>query len=438
MNSAVVRWPQVLQLLLLLGLLFTAAVSALLQLSPALSAGLMAAGASLALALVIQILAGETAVSQASQLRVDGLQSDYRQQLRLLRDSANEEPARVAAVLDDWLEDRGGNIGGGQLSNAEQAAAVLMALEPATAAAVLRELRPLRVQQLADQMSQNTSADAQQLEQLLVRFNEAVIHFSLVRPSQADHVRNLLEAALGEEHASLVKGRLALHGQSRQIGKLKWLAAETIADMLEREHPQIQAVLIACLESAQAAEVLQCFELGRRRELLARLAALESLSPAALSELDWLVEQYLGDIGHSAGRHMTGEALAAALLNELDIADESALLEGLRERRPGLAERVEDRMFGFEQLQRLSDGDLNILVAQLNPLTIQRALQGAGGELRSRLRAVLEVQHPSLADIEPLGASEVELARQELVTVAKRLAGVGEIVLDARRLSMPR
>ncbi len=73
MNSAVVRWPQVLQLLLLLGLLFTAAVSALLQLSPALSAGLMAAGASLALALVIQILAGETAVSQASQLRVDGL-----------------------------------------------------------------------------------------------------------------------------------------------------------------------------------------------------------------------------------------------------------------------------------------------------------------------------------------------------------------------------
>ena len=139
--------------------------------------------------------------------------------------------------------------------------------------------------------------------------------------------------------------------------------------------------------------------------------------------------------GHS-GRRLTGESLAAASLNELDVADESALLEGLREHRPGLAERVEDQMFGFDQLQRLTEADMKNLVSQLNPQTALRALEGATGELRAALQIALQSQHPEERLLGQPSNSEVELAKQELVAAAKRLAGVGEIVLDSRKLSL--
>lgn len=413
------------QFFLLVALLGGAAVAALLRQAEWLSVSLLSGGASLAIALFIQLMSQPATTPRVKKHK----RVDYGVHLRLLRTAAEDEPARVAAVIDHWLD--------GQTSQCspEQAAMVLMALEAKVAASVMREFSPERIQALTGYMATLATPDAGQLAQLLARFNDDMLQFSLVRPSQAEDIRDLLEEALGEERAALVKSNLALQGQSQQIAKLKWLAADTIADMLRREHPQIQAVLIACLEPAQGAAVITCFDPQRRRELLSRLASLESLSTAALAELDWLIEEYLNARGHS-GRRLTGESLAAALLNELDVADESALLEGLREHRPGLAERVEDQMFGFEQLQRLTEADMKNLVSQLNPQTALRALEGATGELRAALQNALQSQHPEERLLGQPSNGEVELAKQELVAAAKRLAGVGEIVLDSRKLSL--
>ena len=413
------------QFFLLVALLGGAAVAALLKQADWLSVSLLSGGASLAVALFIQ-LASQPA---AKPLVKNNKRVDYGVHLRLLRTTAEDEPARVAAVIDHWLDGKTSQC------SPEQAAMVLMALEAKVAASVMREFSPERIQILTSYMATLATPDAGHLAQLLARFNDDMLQFSLVRPSQAEDIRDLLEEALGEERAALVKGNLALQGQSQQIAKLKWLAPDTIADMLHREHPQIQAVLIACLEPAQGAAVITCFDPQRRRELLSRLASLQSLSTAALAELDWLIEEYLNARGHS-GRRLTGESLAAALLNELDVADESALLEGLREYRPGLAERVEDQMFGFEQLQRLTEADMKSLVSQLNPQTVLRALEGATGELRVALQNALQSQHPEESLLGPPSSGEVELAKQELVAAAKRLAGVGEIVLDSRKLSL--
>jgi len=413
------------QFFLLVALLGGAAVAALLRQAEWLSVSLLSGGASLAIALFIQLMSQPATTPRVKKHK----RVDYGVHLRLLRTTAEDEPSRVAAVIDHWLD--------GQTSQCspEQAAMVLMALEAKVAASVMREFSPERIQALTGYMATLATPDAGQLAQLLARFNDDMLQFSLVRPSQAEDIRDLLEEALGEERAALVKSNLALQGQSQQIAKLKWLAADTIADMLRREHPQIQAVLIACLEPAQGAAVITCFDPQRRRELLSRLASLESLSTAALAELDWLIEEYLNARGHS-GRRLTGESLAAALLNELDVADESALLEGLREHRPGLAERVEDQMFGFEQLQRLTEADMKNLVSQLNPQTALRALEGATGELRAALQNALQSQHPEERLLGQPSNGEVELAKQELVAAAKRLAGVGEIVLDSRKLSL--
>lgn len=418
------------QLLLLLALILFALFCLLLPISSELGIAALCIAAGLGLSLFLQQLGSRQRPEAASA------PADYRSLLHHLQRSADEEPGRVAAVLGAWLTE-GALIADNEADSgdAEQAAVLLTALSSERAAAVLRELRPQHVQRAAELMSRLNAPDASRLTQILQRFERDSLQVSLVANGKADQVRDLLSDALGEDKAALLRRQLAPHGQSGQIGKLKWLSAQAIVDMLRREHPQIQAVLIACLESSQAAEVLMSFTGEKREDLLARLAALESLSPAALEELDYLIEEHLQNVGR--GRQpMAGESLAAALLNELDMGSESQLLEGLRQRRPALAERVEERMFSFDQLTRLSGDDLRTVLEQFEAETIHFAVQGSSGELRERMLAVLQEVYPDYRAVAGRAdLAQIKRAQQELLVATKRLAQVGEIVLERRPLS---
>lgn len=419
-------------------LLLLLAMLAQLWLSwPLLAVALVSAG----LVLLLAVIAGQAAPARLAESRPGPTanSSAYALLSKALRRAAADEPVRVAAVLSHWLRDEALEPTAEsielELAPEDQVAAVLMLLEKADAARVLRELSPTEIQRVAQAMAGLEAPSAPQMAELLQRFSDDVTHFSAIKSGVTEDVCGLLEQALGPEKARLINDQLAVSGQSRQLGKLKWLDASVIAAMLHREHPQIQAVLIASLAPKQASDVLLALPEERRVDLLSRMSALETLSSAALQELDWLVEDYLNNAGRGMGRALTGEAIAASLLNELDVATEAELLNGLRRMRPGSAESVEDLMFGFEQLERLSDADLDLLLKQLNPAMVRIALRGAPRNLARRVVALRpEVGRDS--DDTRVTQAEVRVARNEIVTVAKRMAAVGEVVLDARKLDV--
>jgi len=325
-----------------------------------------------------------------------------------------------------------------ELSNAEQAAALLMSLDKRDAAAVMRALPPRDLHRLAAVMTTMSAPDSREFAAILQRFHNDVKRYSGVKASASDAVLGLLEEALGEERAKLLSDRLAFHGQAKHIVKLKWLDAATIAGIIRREHPQIQTVVIACLESLLASEVLLEFDEAKRVDLLGRLSGLKSLTPAALEELDWLLEQYFNDLGRPVGRALSGDTMAANLLNEMDVGAESALLNGLRASQPESAARVEELMFGFAQIMNMADRDVAVLVRQLAPEVLAPALLGVQSGLRARLLASLAAdKRAALAGIEPrFTPAERESARAEIVSVAKQMAAVGEIILDARKIDV--
>lgn len=393
-----------------------------------------------ALSLMLLLVAQRASPAESGELPEagNGGLSSYRSMLKELQQLATEEPVRVAAVIDCWLhlghEEASSGDSGPSLAVADQAAALLVALEKPVAARILRELSPAVIQRVAVAMAELEPPSAQELLAVLRRLFGDVARFSAIQASPAEEVGGLLEEALGPEKARLLTDQLAVRGQSQQLSKLKWLDASLIAAMLQREHPQIQAALIACLESGQAGEVLLAFPPERRVDLLSRISALETLSSSALRELDWLIEDYLNKAGNAMGRALAGEAIAASVLNELDVGTEAELLSGLRRLRPSSAERVEDLMFGFDQLERLSDADLETLLNQLNPAMVKVALHGAPKSLVRRVTALrAELAERGDGVVKP---AEVRAARNEIVLVAKRMAAVGELILDARKLDI--
>jgi flagellar motor switch protein FliG len=324
------------------------------------------------------------------------------------------------------------------LSSTEQAAALLMSLEKADAAAVMRAMAPRDLHRVAEAMTMMSAPNNADFKAILCRFHLDVADFSGVKLGASDAVSSLLEEALGQDRAKLMSDRLAFHGQAKHIAKLKWLDAATIAGIIRREHPQIQAVVVACLEPRLASEVLLAFDEAKRVDVLARLSALKSLTPAALEELEWLLEQYFSDLGRPVGRVLQGDSMAAKLLNEMDVGTESTLLNGLRYAQPESAARVEELMFGFAQIANMAPRDLAILLAQLAPEVLAPALRGTGAELRKQLLGNLSAD--KLAAIAALGSrfspTEVKSARAEIVSIAKHMAAVGEIILDARKIDV--
>lgn len=67
--------------------------------------------------------------------------------------------------------------------------------------------------------------------------------------------------------------------------------ARSIAELIRLEHPQIIAIVLSFLDSDQAAEVLSVFPERVRPDIIMRIATLDGIQPAALQELDEILEK---------------------------------------------------------------------------------------------------------------------------------------------------
>lgn len=326
------------------------------------------------------------------------------------------------------------------LSRTEQAAMVLMSLEREAAVAVMRELPPQSVQRLSAAMLNLGDCGREMIHNVLQQFLGDVGRASSVRSFSQENLRGMLDEALGSERGRLLGERIAALSADSQVAKLRWLDAHSIADILRQEHPQLQAVMLACLSPEQGGQVLLSLPSSQRQDLLNRLAGLESISSFALEELDAVLARHLSHSGVELKQRLQGERLAAAMLKSLSVQEESQLLGALAQLDPRRAARVEAMMFGFADLLRLPEADL---AKVLGPLAVD-LLAVAAWELsaadRKRMLAAMASASARrlvklLATSPAPGPRAVEAARNEILLVARKMADVGEIVIDSRKLA---
>ena len=69
---------------------------------------------------------------------------------------------------------------------------------------------------------------------------------------------------------------------------------QAIAEVLLEEHPQISATVMTQLYDEQAAKVLALMPETLQKDIIVRIARMEELDPAAMEELDRVLESQLG------------------------------------------------------------------------------------------------------------------------------------------------
>ncbi len=213
--------------------------------------------------------------------------------------------------------------------------------------------------------------------------------------------------------------------------------AATVADLIKNEHPQIIATILVHLEYDHSGDILKCFTERLRNDVILRIATLDGVQPQALHELNEALTRLLSGSSNIKKTAMGGVRTAAEILNFVGTAQETAILDSVREHDPDLAQKILDEMFVFENLLDIDDRGIQVLLREVQSESLIVALKGASEALREKIfknmsQRAAEMLKEDLESKGPVRLSEVEAEQKEMLKVARRLAEEGQVVLGGK------
>jgi len=337
--------------------------------------------------------------------------------------SDNEEESKAVTEFD--IE---------ELSGVEKSAILMLSLTPQDAAQIFRNLEPKQVQKLGMKMASLEDSNQAKVSSVHRAFIQDIQKFSNIGLDSEDFVRNSLIEALGEDKAGNLVDQIILGSGSKGLDSLKWMDARQVASIIQNEHPQIQTIVLSYLDPEQSAEIITQFPEKIRLDLMMRIAGLEEVQPAALQELNEIMEkQFAGQAGAQAAK-MGGTKAAADIMNYLETGIEGPLMDSLRETDEDMSQQIQDLMFVFDNLSEVDDRGIQTLLREVAPDQLQLALKGAEEQLKDKILANMskraaEMLVDDLEAMGPIRISEVESAQKEILATARRLSDAGELML---------
>ena len=321
-----------------------------------------------------------------------------------------------------------------KLEGVEKAAILLLSLSEEDAAQILKHLEPKQVQKLGTEMAKVDDMTQSKITSVHKHFIEEIQNYSTIGFQSQDFVKRALTAALGEDKAANLIDQILMGSGAKGLDSLKWMDSKQVASIIRNEHPQIQTIVLSYLETEQSAEILAQFPEKVRLDLLMRIANLEEVQPAALQELNEIMEkQFAGQAGTQAAK-MGGLKSAANIMNYLDTAIEGQLMDAIREQDEEMSQQIQDLMFVFDNLVDVDDKGIQAILREVQQDALLKAIKGADEELKDKImrnmsKRAAEMLNDDLEALGPVRISEVETAQKEILSVARRLSDSGEIML---------
>ena len=319
----------------------------------------------------------------------------------------------------------------------EAAAILLMMLGDDEAAEILSHLEPYEVQHLGSAMFNVADVTEEEVASVFETFVRRTKARTTIGFGAAPRIRAVMEHALGAERAETVLARITPPTRSRALDALRWMDAKTIAALVEHEHPQIAALVIAHLEAPIAADVLQLLPAELQPDVIFRVARLESVTADALEELEKVLVREVARVSSSPSTIRGGASEAAKIMNNMRPGSDQRIIRTLAKADKQLAQKIEDEMFIFEDLMDLDDKNLGVLLRNVENEVLVVALKGADEKLRDKMFGCMSSRaadsiRDEITERGPMRLAEVHEAQKEVLSIARRLADAGTIMLAGR------
>ncbi|PCE14267.1 flagellar motor switch protein FliG [Microbacterium sp. SZ1] len=321
------------------------------------------------------------------------------------------------------------------MSGLRKAAIVLMNMDRAASAEVLRHLGEERSEMLAAELTQLGGVDVAATARALGDFRRIANGGSVPSRGGQELATGLLETAFGREKAVGMVGRVMSQG-TVSFDFLNAADPAQLATVLEGELPTTVAVVLANLKADRAAAVLAALQDPLRTDVAQAIATMGTATQEAISIVADSLRSRTGVFAMRDNHESIGGVQPLVeIINRSDQALEKSLLASLEGRDLALAEDIRSRMVTFADIARLEDRDAQRVLRGLDLRVLALALKGAEEPIVEKVSTnMTERNKENLAEetrvLGPVRMRQVDEARAEIVRVIRELEAAEEITIS--------
>jgi flagellar motor switch protein FliG len=322
------------------------------------------------------------------------------------------------------------------MSGVRKAAVLLVAVGEELAKDILRALPEVDVQRLTEELADLRGVTPESTAEILEEFWGLLETQNFMVHGGLDYASRLLVDTFGKERADdlLMLVRRSQEAAQGNLAKLQRTDPQQLGKLLDTEHPQTIALVLAHLDPRRASLVLDNLSEEHKVVSVQRLAEMRQFSPEMAQKVAHILHRRLESVGDNARKSYSGFKAVADLLNRLNAEEAKKILEAIEDGQPELALSIRNLMFTFEDLVTVPAASIREIVSGVDKRQLAMALRGANDELRAQVfkamssRAV-EMLKEDMEVLGPVRSREVAQAQQEILNLARRLEAEGKVVL---------
>ena len=289
------------------------------------------------------------------------------------------------------------------------------------------------MQRLTEELADLRGITPEMSAEVLEEFWELLETQNFMMHGGLDYASRLLMETFGKERADdlLTLVRRSQEAAQGNLAKLQRTDPQQLGKLLDSEHPQTIALVLAHLDPRRASMVLDNLSEDHKVLSIQRLAEMRQFSPEMAQKVAHILHRRLESVGDTARKSYSGFKAVADLLNRLNAEESKKILETIEDGQPELALSIRNLMFTFEDLVTVPPATIREIVSGVDKRQLALALRGAKDELRAQIfksmssRAV-EMLKEDMEVLGPVRSREVAQAQQEILNLARTARGRGQ------------
>ncbi|MDP6778807.1 MAG: flagellar motor switch protein FliG [Candidatus Latescibacteria bacterium] len=342
---------------------------------------------------------------------------------------ATRRPDEVARVVRTLLVESGGESP--DPSAKRKIATLVVGLGPHLSAGILKYCTDAEIEAVGRSVCEADTVSARERNEVFDEIKGRLVAGDYLLEGGTSVTQHMIQNAVGPRKAQILMDRVTGRAESG-FYMLRDIDPEHMVPYLAKEHPQTIALILTQISPDQAAGILDRLPEDMQVNVTNRMARMENIPPRILGELEETVGENLQPIIAGQIAQVGGPKAVADVLNRTARSTEKHVLVALDEKDSELGEQIRKLMFTFEDVARLTDREIQLLLREVKTKDLAIALKGTSDRLKERVFSNMseEVGGKVKEEMEyagPIRLSDVETFQIQIVCEVRKLKEAGQI-----------
>lgn len=321
-----------------------------------------------------------------------------------------------------------------KMSSTSKAAAVMVALGAEQAAEVYKYLREDEVERITLEIAKLERLAPEDMKEIVDDFYGLCVTQKVINEGGVTYAKDILEKAFGPQMASSFMERISKNLQTKAFAFIRKADYKNLMMMVQNEHPQTIALILAYARSDQASQILAELPRALQIDVIQRIARLDSVSPEVTAIVEKRLEKRFASIISVDMTEIGGVPYVADIMNHADRNMEKFVFDELGNTDPELSDEIRKLMFVFEDIVNLDSMAIQRFIREVDTQDLVVALKGSTEEVQQTIlnnmsKRMQETITSDMQYLHNVRMRDVEEAQQRIVGVIRQLEENGEIVI---------